>query len=80
MPTLHVRRVLDALYHKLNELAHQQQRSLGAQVIVMLDQALKLDIQRQKQDDLLMSVRQRRFVPPPDAPDPVELLRSDRER
>ena len=80
MHTLHVRSVPNDLYEDLRNLAQQRQRSLSAQVILMLDRALAEERQRSEQSKILAEVRRRRFIPPVDAPDSVELLRQDRER
>ncbi len=80
MHTLHVRSVPAELYTHLRELAQARQRSLSAQVIAMLDRAVAEEQRRQEQATLLDSVRRRRFLPPQDAPDPVDLLREDRDR
>lgn len=80
MQTLHVRSVPDELYDRLRTLAHAKQRSLSAQVILLLDRALKDEDQRQEQAQILADIRRRRFTPPPTAPDTTEMLREDRER
>lgn len=80
MQTLHVRSVPEDLYKDLRNLAQQSQRSLSAQVILMLDRALTEERQRTEQTQILAEVRRRRFIPPADAPDSVKLLRQDRER
>jgi len=78
--TLHVRSVPDELYNRLRQLAQAKQRSLNAQVILLLDQALEDEAQRQKQTQILVNIRRRRFTPPPTAPDSLEMLSEDRER
>lgn len=80
MQTLHVRSVPEDLYSQIKTLAQIEQRSLSAQVILMLDRALRLEQQRQEQTALLQNIRRRRFVPPSDAPDPTEMLQADRAR
>lgn len=80
MHTLHVRSVPSTLYNRLRELAQARQRSLSAQVILLLDRAVTDEMKRQEQATILESVRRRRFTPPPDAPEPLELLREDRAR
>ena len=80
MQTLHVRSVPDELYENLRTLAQERQRSLSAQVILMLDHALAEEQRRQEQTEILAAVRRRRFTPPPDAPESLELLRQDRSR
>jgi hypothetical protein len=41
MPTLHVRHIPEALYQRLRRHAHEENRSLSAEVIVLLDSVLK---------------------------------------
>lgn len=80
MPTLHVRNVPETLYNRLRQRAHEQNRSISAEVIVLLDYALEEADRTQSQ--LLDSIRRRRFFNPTDAgaPDSTTLLRQDRER
>lgn len=80
MPTLHVRNVPDTLYRRLRQHAQEQNRSLSAEVIMLLASAL--DEQHDSQTKLLDSIRRRRFYNPADAnaPDSTTLLRQDRER
>jgi plasmid stability protein len=80
MQTLHVRSVPDELYERLRALAHAKQRSLSAQVILLLDRALEEENRRPEQAQILADIRRRRFTPPSTAPDPTEMLREDRER
>lgn len=80
MPTLHVRGVPDEIYEGLQTMAQHHQRSLSAQVVTMLGQALQAEAQRQQQARLLGSIRRRRFEPGRGAPDSLDLLREDRTR
>ena len=80
MHTLHVRSVPTDLYCRLRDLAQARQRSLSAQVILLLDRAVTVEMQRQEQATILDNIRRRRFTPPPDAPTPVEMLGEDRTR
>jgi plasmid stability protein len=80
MQTLHVRSVPDELYNRLRALAQSEQRSLSAQVILMLDRALEDEARHQDQAQILAEIRRRRFTPPPTAPDSVEMVREDRNR
>jgi hypothetical protein len=80
MQTLHVRSVPDDLYNRLRSLAQSEQRSLSAQVIMLLDRALEDETKLQQQAQILAEIRRRRFTPPPGAPDSVEMLREDRDR
>jgi plasmid stability protein len=80
MNILHVRSVPETLYLRLKELAAARNRSLSAQVIEMLSQAVEEEDLRQRQVQILDSIRRRRFKPPESAPSSLELLREDRER
>ncbi|MFN6484413.1 MULTISPECIES: FitA-like ribbon-helix-helix domain-containing protein [unclassified Nostoc] len=88
MATLYVRNLPDDLYTKLQELAASQHRSINAQVITLLEQALKTEgqqIEDQKRQNVLKVLeesRQRRRVNPADfgLPDSTELIREDRDR
>lgn len=80
MATLHVRNVPDSLYERLRIQAESQNRSLSAEVIIILDRALaEID---SKQADILARIRRRRSFSPAavGAPDSTTLLREDRDR
>jgi plasmid stability protein len=80
MPTLHVRNVPETLYDRLRERAQEQNRSLSAEVVMLLDFALEESTDMQAQ--LLDNIRRRRFFNPAaaGAPDSTTLLREDREQ
>jgi plasmid stability protein len=80
MNTLHVRSVPDDLYERLQQLANSRNRSLSAQVITMLAQAVEDEERRKKQARILNSIQRRRFKAPKNAPSTLELLREDRGR
>ncbi len=80
MNTLHVRSVPDDLYERLQKLAHAKNRSLSAQVVTMLTQAIEDEERRKKQAKVLTSIQRRRFKAPKNAPSSLELLREDRGR
>lgn len=80
MNTLHVRSVPDDLYERLQQLARAQNRSLSAQVITMLAQAIEIEERRKKQAKTLKSIQRRRFKAPRNAPSSLDLLREDRTR
>ncbi len=80
MPILHVRSVPDDLYQRLQDLAQAQNRSISAQVITLLYQALGEEERRQQNRIVLQSIRRRRFAPPASMADSYDLLRDDRER
>ncbi|GAB4434435.1 MAG: hypothetical protein Fur0044_31820 [Anaerolineae bacterium] len=80
MPILHVRNVPDSLYERIRQRATQQNRSISAEVISLLDKALTPP--ELSQAEVLANIRRRRFFRPADqgAPDSATLLRQDRER
>ena len=80
MAILHVRNVPDELYAQLQRRASAQRRSLSAEVITLLDWALK-EAERASATTLA-SIRRRRFYDPAaaGAPDSTTLLREDRAR
>ena len=80
MNTLHVRSVPDDLYERLQQLARARNRSLSAQVITMLAQAVEFEERRKKQAKTLKSIQRRRFKAPRNAPSSLDLLREDRTR
>lgn len=80
MPTLHVRSVPEDLYKRLNSLAQEQNRSLSAQVVTLLELALRDVEQRQERKEALQGIRRRRFTPPAKMDDSTALLREDRIR
>lgn len=82
MPTLHVRDVPEEMYERIRRLALARNRSLGAEVVTLLDKALAQEEIRQSQAKLLTGIRRRRQKKPPNpkVPDSLVLLREDRAR
>ena len=80
MSTLHVRSVPEDLYTRVQDLARLSSRSLSAQVVTMLYQALEDEEVRRQQSQVLLAIRRRRFAPPKGASNSVDLLREDRQR
>ena len=80
MPTLNVHNVPDDLYARLQRRAQAHRRSLGAEVIVLLQVAL--DEAERTSETLLASIRRRRFFDPAaaGAPDSTALLRQARDQ
>ena len=80
MNTLHIRSVPDDLYQRIQVMANAKNRSLSAQVITLLSQAIELEERRMKQAKVLNSIQRRRFKAPQNAPSSLDLLREDRKR
>jgi plasmid stability protein len=80
MSILHVRNVPNELYERIRRQAQAQNRSISAEIIVLLNRALAET--GQSQDEVLASIRRRRFFRPANAgaPDSTTLLREDRAR
>ena len=77
VPTLYVRNVPNELYARLRQQAQANRRSISAEVIVLLNQALPAN--QRTQSEVLASIKRRRFFRPVSvgAPDSVTLLRED---
>jgi plasmid stability protein len=80
MNLLHVRNVPDRLYTRLQAIAAKESRSLSAEVISLLDRAVRDATSRRKVGRVLADIRRRRYHPPPGAPRSLSLLREDRAR
>lgn len=80
MNTLHIQNVPDDLYQRIQVMASAKNRSLSAQVITLLSQAIELEERRMKQAKVLNSIQRRRFKAPKNAPSSLDLLREDRKR
>lgn len=80
MTTLRVRDVPEELYEKIQALARSANRSVSAEVVTLLDQAVRAEELRRRQGEILASIRRRRAAPTAGTPNAVELLREDRAR
>lgn len=82
MPTLHVRNVPEELYTQLQQVAEKENRSLTAEVIALLEDAIRQRQLRQSAGEILQRVRRRsqKVKLPKGWVDSVELIREDRRR
>ena len=88
MPNLNLLNIPDDLYERLRELAEAEHRSIDAQVITILQNALETKTQQTEEErrknvlKLLEESRLRREKLPKDIewPDSTALLREDRDR
>ena len=78
MAVLHVRDIPDALYRRMQKIAKGHGRSLSAEVVALFAVAVRADDVRRRQAELLKSIRQNRWTPPPGTPDAAEMLRAER--
>ncbi|MCX6377331.1 MAG: hypothetical protein NTU88_15070 [Armatimonadetes bacterium] len=79
MPTLYVRDCPDDLHRKLRARAARERRSLGAEVIVLLEEALEHEAIRERRSQALENIARRRRSMPKSS-DSLDLLREDRNR
>lgn len=82
MAILHVRNFPDNLHQAIQTLASQEQRSLGAEVTVLLEKALAHEELCSRRTNALENITKRRrsFKLPKNAADSLALLREDRAR
>ncbi|MBM4030539.1 MAG: hypothetical protein FJ291_02000 [Planctomycetes bacterium] len=80
MSTLHVRNVPEPLYGNIRRLAQASSRSLSAEVVELLDQAVSEAEQRLRMKELLSEMKANRIRPPAGAPTAEQLIREDRDR
>ena len=80
MATLHVRNIPEELYAEVQQLAAAESRSVSAEIVSLLAQAVEERRRRANHIRALDSLRRRRFTPPAGTPDAMQLLREDRER
>ena len=86
MATLYVREVPEELYAALRERADAEGRSISAEAVSLLKQALERDAEERRRRQAHMAALKRMqeisdsITLPPGYPDSVELLREDRAR
>jgi plasmid stability protein len=80
MKNLHVRGIPDDLYQRLQQFARTSNRSVNAQVVQILSEALADEKLYFEQAFMLASIYRRRFVPPANSPTSLDLLHEDRNR
>jgi len=80
MSTLHVRNVPDGLYETIRRLAQASSRSLSAEVVELLDQAVAEARRRVRMKELLAEMKRNRIRAPAGAPTAEQLIREDRDR
>ncbi|OQW91827.1 MAG: hypothetical protein BWK78_03455 [Thiotrichaceae bacterium IS1] len=77
MPSLTMTSIPEDLYQQVLSLAQSQQHSLEEFTIILLRQAVQVESTRLQQ--LLMTMKRDRFIPPPGAPNSLELLQEVRQ-
>lgn len=82
MPHLQVRDLPEHLYRRIVALAEAERRSIAQETIVLLERGLQLSPQLAKHRHQLLThlIQESRSGNTADLPDPVRLIREDRER
>lgn len=79
MPALQIRDLPAAIYKLLKQAAAREKRSLSQQAIVALEKGLQPEAGvKTRREQILRKMKQNRW--PADLPDPVVLIRQDRDR
>lgn len=79
MPSLQVRELPDYIYQTLCNEATLEHRSIAQQAIAVLARGLNIDVSRQRRRSAMLAELQTNGVGKA-LPDPVALIREDRER
>ena len=82
MATLHVRNVPEKLYKRIQKLAEEENRSVTAEVVQLLNQGLQVREARRGSAAIIERIRQRahKVQLPRSWVDSAELIREDRSR
>lgn len=82
MTTLYVRNFPEELHDKLKKLAKKSHRSIGAEITLLVEEALKAEALKARSLEALDRIRERRrsYVVTGKETDSLTLLREDRDR
>ncbi len=81
MPTLQVRNLPDYIYRKIAERARAKRTSITSETIYLLKCSLEMDEnKRQQRLALIKEIEENPVANANDIPDPVGLIREDRDR
>ncbi len=81
MPTLQVRNLPDHIYRKIVERARAKRSSITNETIYLLQRSLEMDESKREQRLALIKAMEKNPVANAnDLPDPVGLIREDRDR
>jgi hypothetical protein len=80
MPTLQVRDLPEELYNQMTYLAEKEHRSLTQETIVLLKEGITNRIGNIERRRKLLQKMEKLNINGKDFPDPVELIREDRDR
>ena len=81
MPTLQVRNLPDHIYRKIVERAKAKRSSITSETIYLLQRSLEMDENKREQRlALIKAIEGKQVANVKTLPDPVDLIRSDRDR
>ena len=82
MPTLQVRDLPEYIYEQIVDLAEAERRSITQETIILLEKALEIEKQNKNQRKKLLDhiINETKSDNNEDIPDPVKLIREDRNR
>lgn len=80
MPTLQVRDLPEDVYVQLNYLAEKEHRSMAQQTIVILKEGIASRLENKDRRKTLLETANLLDIDGAALPDPVDLIREDRER
>lgn len=80
MPTIQVRNIPNDMYVQIQYLAEQEQRSIAEQTIILLKESLNNSNNNKNRRRMIFKKMEELTIPDILLPDPVTLLREDRER
>lgn len=78
MASIFVNNIPERLYKQFQKVAAGQGRSISAQIILLMEETIRKEEARKAQAALIEDIQKRRWTPPPDMPDAVELLKQVR--
>ncbi len=80
MPTLQVRDLPEDIYTQINYLAEKEHRSLAQETIVLLKEGITKKLKNKERRRKILEEISNLDIDGNKYPDPVDLLREDRER
>jgi hypothetical protein len=81
MPLLQVRDIPNELYEKLSRVAEEENRSIAQETVVLLKKALDFSEERiLRRKRILAEIQEVKIDNVDKFPDPVKMIREDRER
>lgn len=80
MPTLQVRDLPDEIYKQLSYLAEKEHRSLSQETVVLLKEGIVSKLGNRERRKTILEQKIEINIQGNELPDPVDLIREDRDR